>query len=65
MDKYQILHDVQDQLDQDTGRSQKPRETGITMVIIEDVANFGPDYVAPFQELVDRIASKSWTNYRI
>lgn len=55
MEKYKILKDVQDQLDQDAGRSQKPRKTGITMVIIEDVANFGPDYVAPFQELVDRV----------
>jgi phosphosulfolactate synthase len=55
VEKYKILKDVQDQLDQDTGRSKKPRKTGITMIIIEDVVNFGPDYVAPFQELVDRV----------
>jgi phosphosulfolactate synthase len=55
VEKYKILKDVQDQLDQDSGRSKKPRKAGITMIIIEDVVNFGPDYVAPFQELVDRV----------
>jgi phosphosulfolactate synthase len=55
VEKYKILKDVQDQLDQDSGRSKKPRKTGITMIIIEDVVNYGPDYVAPFQELVDRV----------
>jgi phosphosulfolactate synthase len=55
VEKYKILKDVQDQLDQDSGRSKKPRKTGITMILIEDVVNYGPDYVAPFQELVDRV----------
>ena len=55
MEKYKILKDVQDQLDRDSGRSQKPRKTGITMILIEDVVNYGPDYVAPFQGLVDRV----------
>jgi phosphosulfolactate synthase len=55
VEKYKILKDVQDQLDRDSGRSKKPRKTGITMIIIEDVVNYGPDYVAPFRELVDRV----------
>ena len=55
MDKMQILRDVQDILDKDSGRTQKPRKTGITMVLVEDIANFGPKFIEPFQELVDRI----------
>ena len=55
MDKMKILKDVQDILDRDSGRSKKPRKTGITMVLVEDIANFGPKFIEPFQELVDRI----------
>jgi phosphosulfolactate synthase len=55
MDKMRILKDVQDLLDKDSLRAQKPRKTGITMVLVEDVVNYGPSYVKPFQELIDRI----------
>jgi phosphosulfolactate synthase len=55
MDKLKILKDVQDLLDKDSGRSQKPRKTGITMILVEDVSNFGPKFVEPFQGLVDRV----------
>jgi phosphosulfolactate synthase len=55
MEKMRILKDVQDLLDRDSGRTQKPRKTGITMVLVEDIVNFGPKFIEPFQELVDRI----------
>ena len=55
MDRLQILKDVQDILDKDAGRSKKPRKRGITMVLVEDITNFGPRFIEPFQELVDRI----------
>lgn len=55
MDRLKILKDVQDLLDKDSGREKKPRKTGITMVLVEDVVNYGPRYVEPFQELVDRV----------
>jgi phosphosulfolactate synthase len=55
MEKMKILKDVQDLLDKDSGRTRKPRKTGITMVLVEDIANFGPKFIEPFQELVDRI----------
>jgi phosphosulfolactate synthase len=55
MDKLQILKDEQDRLDKDAGRTKKPRKTGITMILIEDVVNYGPKFVEPFQELVDRV----------
>jgi phosphosulfolactate synthase (CoM biosynthesis protein A) len=51
----QVLKDFQDQLDADSQRTKKPRKTGITMVLLEDVVNLGPKYNEPFQELVDRI----------
>ena len=51
----QVLKDFQDRLDADSQRTKKPRKTGITMVLLEDVVNLGPKYIEPFQELVDRI----------
>lgn len=51
----EIIRDFQDQLDRDSGRTKKPRKTGITMVLVFDVVNQGPDYVKPCQELVDRV----------
>jgi len=51
----EILLDFQQTLDRESGRTQKPRQTGITMVLVMDVANQGPDYIAPYQGLVDRI----------
>jgi phosphosulfolactate synthase len=50
-----MLKQFQDQLDCDSQRTVKPRTTGITMVLVFDVANQGPEYIRPFQELVDRI----------
>ncbi len=55
MERFQILKDIQDQLDADSQRTKKPRKTGITMVLIFDVVNNGPKYIEPFQELIDRI----------
>lgn len=50
-----ILKDFTDQLDADSQRTQKPRKTGITMVLIRDVVNHGPKYIESFQGMVDRI----------
>jgi phosphosulfolactate synthase len=50
-----LLRKFQDQLDADSGRTQKPRSQGITMCLVEDVANMGPAYIAPFRDLVDRV----------
>jgi phosphosulfolactate synthase len=55
MDKLKILKDVQDSLDKDSQRTQKPRKTGVTMVLVADVVNYGPKYIEPFQELIDRV----------
>jgi phosphosulfolactate synthase len=55
MGMIQILQDFQNQLDADSNRTKKPRKTGITMVILEDVINLGVKYIEPFQELVDRV----------
>jgi phosphosulfolactate synthase len=55
MDLLQIIRDTQDRLDRDSGRTKKPRKTGITMVLIDDVVNYGPKFIEPFQELVDRV----------
>jgi phosphosulfolactate synthase len=50
-----MLRESQDKLDRDAGRTHKPRATGITMVLVFDVVNQGPDFIRPFQELVDRV----------
>lgn len=55
LDFKQMLKSFQDKLDQDTGRTQKPRQQGITMVLVFDVVNQGPAFIKPFQELVDRV----------
>jgi phosphosulfolactate synthase len=55
MDKLKILKEVEDLLDKDSMRTKKPRKTGITMVLIDDIANYGPKFIEPFQELVDRV----------
>jgi phosphosulfolactate synthase (CoM biosynthesis protein A) len=55
MEILQALKEFQDKLDSDSNRTKKPRETGITMVMVEDLVNFGPEYMEPFQELIDRI----------
>jgi phosphosulfolactate synthase len=55
MANLQVLKDLQNQLDTDSQRTQKPRRTGITMVLIFDAVNNGPQYIEPFQEIVDRI----------
>ncbi len=51
----EMLKQFQDQLDRDSQRTVKPRSTGITMVLVFDVANQGPEYIKPYQELVDRV----------
>ena len=55
MNLQELFRDFQDTLARDAGRTQKPRVTGITMVLVTDVSNQGPAYVAPARELVDRI----------
>ncbi|UCF56765.1 MAG: phosphosulfolactate synthase [Deltaproteobacteria bacterium] len=55
MEITQLLKEFQDTLDADSQRTKKPRKTGITMVIVTDVVNFGPKFIEPFQELVDRV----------
>jgi len=41
----QMLLDFQD----DSLRTRKPRQAGITMVLVMDVANQGPRFIEPFQ----------------
>lgn len=55
MELEQMLRDFQDTLDRDAGRTRKPRKTGLTMVLVIDVSNQGPAFLAPVRELVDRI----------
>ena len=55
MEIIEILKHFQEKLDSDCQRTKKPRKTGITMVMVEDIANTGPKYIEPFQDLVDRI----------
>jgi phosphosulfolactate synthase len=55
MELTEMLLDFQNTLDRESMRTQKPRKTGITMVLVMDVANQGPDYIAPYQGLIDRI----------
>lgn len=55
MDLKQMIGQFQETLEQDTGRTKKPRQQGITMVLVMDVANYGPKFIAPYQGLVDRI----------
>ncbi|MBI5910917.1 MAG: phosphosulfolactate synthase [Betaproteobacteria bacterium] len=58
MDKTEALNLLkrsEEQLDKDSGRTRKPRRTGITMSLVFDVANQGPKFIEPFQDLVDRI----------
>lgn len=55
MELNEMLKKIQDQLDADSQRTQKPRKTGITMVLVFDLVNQGPKFIEPFQELVDRV----------
>ena len=58
MDKaeaLELLKRFEVQLDTDSGRTKKPRRTGITMSLVFDVVHQGPKFVEPFQDLVDRI----------
>lgn len=50
-----ILRSFEDKLDRDSGRTKKPRRTGITMALIFDVVTHGPKFFEPFHGLVDRI----------
>jgi phosphosulfolactate synthase len=49
------LHTTKSQLSIDAGRVGKPRSSGITMVLVFDVANYGPSFVAPYSQLVDKV----------
>lgn len=55
MDILEVLKGFEDQLDVDSGRTKRPRTSGITMVLVFDAVNHGPTFIEPFQELVDRI----------
>jgi phosphosulfolactate synthase (CoM biosynthesis protein A) len=55
VEALKLLRRFQDQLARDSNRTQKPRKQGITMCLVEDVVNLGPNYIAPFRELVDRV----------
>lgn len=55
MELKELLQDFQNTLDKESQRTQKPRNTGITMVLVFDVVNQGPKYLEPVQEIVDRI----------
>ena len=55
MELKEMIKEIQDQLDADSQRTQKPRKTGITMVLVFDLVNQGPKFIEPFQELVDRV----------
>lgn len=50
-----ILRSFEAKLDKDSGRTQKPRRTGLTMSLIFDVVTHGPKFFEPFRGLVDRI----------
>ena len=50
-----LLLSFEKQLDKESLRTKKPRKTGITMALIFDVANRGPQFLESSQELVDRI----------
>jgi len=50
-----LLKNFQDQLDKDSGRTKKPRRIGLTMSLVFDVVHQGPQYIEPYQDLVDRI----------
>jgi phosphosulfolactate synthase len=39
----------------DAERTSKPRKTGITMILVFDIANFGPRFVAPYSKLIDKV----------
>ena len=45
----------EEQLRVDSGRQAKPRTSGITMVLVFDVANYGPEFIRPFSKLVDKV----------
>jgi len=51
----EMMRDFEAQLNRDSRRTSKPRTTGITMILIIDVANQGPSYIKSNQDLVDRV----------
>lgn len=51
----EMMRDFEAQLNRDSRRTAKPRTTGITMILIIDVANQGPSYIKSNQDLVDRV----------
>jgi len=55
MQLQEMMRDFEEQLNRDSRRTKKPRTTGITMILIIDVANQGPSYIKSNQDLVDRV----------
>ena len=55
MQLQEMMRDFEEQLNRDSRRTSKPRTTGITMILIIDVANQGPSYIKSNQDLVDRV----------
>ncbi|MCK6512991.1 phosphosulfolactate synthase [Myxococcota bacterium] len=55
MNLTEMLKLFQDKLDADSLRTRKPRKTGITMVLVMDVVNQGPEFIRSYSELVDRV----------
>jgi phosphosulfolactate synthase len=49
------LKQFEDKMDRDSDRTKKPRETGITHLLVFDVANYGPKFIEPFSNLVDKV----------
>jgi phosphosulfolactate synthase len=52
---FKGLIDFQNQMDKDSERTKKPRKTGITHILVFDVANYGPKFIAPYSNLIDKV----------
>jgi phosphosulfolactate synthase len=50
-----LTEQMENTISADAGRTAKPRATGITMILVFDIANFGPKFVAPYSKLVDKV----------
>ena len=55
MDAISDVLRTQKELGEASNRTSKPRSTGITMILVLDIANYGPDFVRPFSQLVDKV----------
>jgi phosphosulfolactate synthase len=50
-----LTEETQSRISADAQRTLKPRRTGLTMILVFDIANFGPSFVAPYSKLVDKV----------